>query len=264
MKRRIEMEHSNQVNSSSSLFKVIAGSFQLRKNAEERVAFLGSKGIESFVQTTTISGVMWFRVQAGAFSNRENAESRLDEVKKSGVLDAFITTAGDTSSDENSTEYTILGETTLTAEQMNQFVKKINPQAIELGAHYVTFGKEYGIRGDIAFAQAMHETNFFRFTGVVQPDQNNYSGIGATGGGVQGARFSNPEEGVLAHIQHLYAYASTNPLPNKHPLVDPRFNLVTRGSAPTWVHLNGKWAVPGDGYGQSIITLYERMVNEMK
>lgn len=258
------MEHSSQVHSNSHLFKVIAGSFQLRKNAEERVVFLQSKGIESFVQTTTISGAIWFRVQAGAFSNRENAVGRLEEVKKSGIEDAFITTVRYTSSDENATKYTILGETTLTAEQMNQFVKKINRQAIQLGASYATFGREYGIRGDIAYAQAMHETNFFRFTGVVQPDQNNFSGIGATGGNVRGASFYTPEEGVLAHIQHLYAYASTEQLPNKHPLVDPRFPLVTRGSAPTWIHLNGKWAVPGNDYGQSILTLYERMVNETK
>lgn len=30
--------------------------------------------------------------------------------------------------------------------------------------------------------------------------------------------------------------------------------------APTWVALNGKWAVPGDNYGQSILDLYKRML----
>jgi N-acetylmuramoyl-L-alanine amidase len=255
------MEDSRQGNNNSTLYKVIAGSFNSMKNAEERVVFFQSEGIESFVLTTTISGSIWYRVQAGAFSHRENAEQRLNEVKKSGVEDAFILPFSDTSTEENTTVNSILGEAILTAEQMNQFVLAITPQAIQLGSYYITYGKDYGIRGDIAFAQAMHETDFFRFSGVVQVDQNNFSGIGATGGDVRGARFSSPEEGVLAHIQHLYAYASTNPLPNLHSLVDPRFHLVTRGSAQTWVALNGKWAVPGDGYGQSIINLYERMVH---
>lgn len=158
-------------------------------------------------------------------------------------------------------QFTILGPTFLSPEQMNQFVKKVNPKAPELGEFYQTFGKYYGIRGDVAFAQAIHETDYFRFTGVVQPEQNNYAGIGATGGDVRGARFENEEEGVLAQLQHLYAYATTKPLPNQYPLVDPRFHLVDRGSAPTWTALNGKWAVPGTTYGQSILSLYEKMIH---
>jgi N-acetylmuramoyl-L-alanine amidase len=258
------MENSTNDGHNRLLNKVIAGSFKSRKNAEERVDFLRLKGIQSFIHNTTISGSVWYRVQAGAFSNRQNAEKRLEEVKKSGIQDAFITSFRDTSSSENAPGYHILGETVLTAEQMNHFVKKINPLAIQLGSYYIAFGKDYGIRGDIAFAQALHETDFFRFTGAVQPDQNNFSGIGATGGEVRGARFSSPEEGVLAHFQHLYAYASTKPLPGKHPLVDPRFHLVTRGSAKTWSDLNGKWAVPGDSYGESIIDLYRRMSKETR
>lgn len=247
-------------NESSIIYKVIAGSFKTKENAEQRIVTLQSKGVVSFIYTTTISDSIWYRVQAGAFSNRQNAEKTLDIVRKIGIKDAFILTESDLPSNDPTTAYTILGETTLTSEQMNQYINTINPQAIELGAHYTAIGQDYGVRGDIAFAQAMHETNFLRFTGVVQPDQNNFAGIGAIGGEIQGDRFASPEEGVLAHIQHLFAYASTKPLPDKHPLVDSRFHLVKRGSAQTWVELNGKWAVPGDGYGQSILNLYERML----
>lgn len=95
----------------------------------------------------------------------------------------------------------------------------------------------------------------------MQPEQNNFCGLGATGPNNPGARFETPREGVLAHLQHLYAYASTKPLPNGYLLVDPRFDLVDRGSATTWVGLNGKWAVPGTTYGQSILGLYRRMIN---
>ncbi|MCM3585751.1 N-acetylmuramoyl-L-alanine amidase [Mesobacillus maritimus] len=246
-----------------AVYKVIAGSFKTRENADERVSFLRSKNIDSFVVTLSISGETWYRVQAGAFSSRENAEKRLEEVKKAGVSDAYILSesTSDNSNEEKPSGYSILGKTYLSPEHMNQFVKKINPDAIELGIYYLTFGEYYGIRGDVAFAQAMHETDYLRFTGVVKPEQNNFCGLGATGPDNPGASFETPRDGILAHLQHLYAYASTKPLPDGYPLLDPRFDLVTRGSATTWVGLNGKWAVPGTNYGQSILGLYERMIN---
>ncbi|MUK87602.1 N-acetylmuramoyl-L-alanine amidase [Ornithinibacillus sp. L9] len=75
---------------SDVFYKVIAGSFKSRENAEERVAFLNSRGIDSFVATVTISGEVWYRAQAGAFSTRQNAEVRLNEVKNAGIEDAYI------------------------------------------------------------------------------------------------------------------------------------------------------------------------------
>ncbi|MCM3670506.1 N-acetylmuramoyl-L-alanine amidase [Mesobacillus maritimus] len=253
----------NDDQETGAVYKVIAGSFKTRENADERVSFLRSKNIDSFVVTLSISGETWYRVQAGAFSSRENAEKRLEEVKKAGVSDAYILSesTSDNSNEEKPSGYSILGKTYLSPEHMNQFVKKINPDAIELGIYYLTFGEYYGIRGDVAFAQAMHETDYLRFTGVVKPEQNNFCGLGATGPDNPGASFETPRDGVLAHLQHLYAYASTKPLPDGYPLLDPRFDLVTRGSATTWVGLNGKWAVPGTNYGQSILGLYERMIN---
>lgn len=249
-----------------TIYKVIAGSFKLRENADKRVELLKSAGIDSFVTTTSISGETRYRVQAGAFTSRTNAETRLQEMKNAGIADAFISaeTGGTPPPPEEPTGYSIMGPTSLSPEHMNLFVKTINPNAIEIGKYYLTFGEYYGIRGDVAFAQALYETDYFRFTGLVQPEQNNYAGIGATGPGNPGSSFKTPEEGVLAHLQHLFAYASTDPLPNQYPLVDPRFDLVTRGSAPTWTALNGKWAVPGTTYGQSILELYVRMVNFAK
>ncbi|MED4228224.1 N-acetylmuramoyl-L-alanine amidase [Neobacillus cucumis] len=73
-----------------TLYKVIAGSFQSRENADDRVTYLSSKGIDSFVDTVTISGKIWYRVQAGAYGNRANADDRLNELKKAGITDAFI------------------------------------------------------------------------------------------------------------------------------------------------------------------------------
>lgn len=245
---------------SGTVYKVIAGSFKSKENAEERVSYLRSKGIESFEYSINVSGETWYRVQTGAFSSRENAERRLEEVKKTGIEDAFIIAEGVEANEDEKSGYSVLGKTVLSPEQMNQYVKEINPNALELGNDYLKFGEYYGIRGDIAFAQALHETDFFRFTGVVKPSQNNFCGLGATGSDNSGASFKTPSEGVLAHVQHLFAYASTKPLPEEYRLVDPRFNLVKRGSASTWIELNGKWAVPGNNYGQSILNLYERAI----
>ncbi|QCJ41002.1 N-acetylmuramoyl-L-alanine amidase [Bacillus sp. S3] len=260
-----------------SLYKVIAGSFKSKQNADDCVTILKTKGIESFIVSTMISGAIWYRVQVGAFENRENAEKSLIRLQNAGFTDAFIVsenssrdsgTSGSLPGGQDNqppipipTGLSILGPTLLSPELMNAFVKKINPSAVEVGNHYLTFGEYYGIRGDVAFAQALHETNYLRFTGIVKPEQNNFAGLGATGQDNSGASFKTPEEGVLAHLQHLYAYAVTNPLPAKYPLADTRFNLVARGSAPTWIALNGKWAVPGSSYGQSIVDLYGKMID---
>ncbi|UJL46274.1 N-acetylmuramoyl-L-alanine amidase [Virgibacillus sp. NKC19-16] len=79
-----------QEDDSGSIYRVIAGSFQSKSNAEERVDFLNSNGIDAFVDSITISGRTWYRVQAGAFSSRENAEDHLNTVKNAGIEDAYI------------------------------------------------------------------------------------------------------------------------------------------------------------------------------
>lgn len=151
----------------------------------------------------------------------------------------------------------IMGPSVATAEQMLRFARRVNPNfPEELPRLYLQIGEKYNIRGDIAFAQMIKETGYHRFTGDVNPNQHNYAGIGAVGGGARGASFATPEEGVRAHIQHLFAYATIKALPAGEKLVDPRFHLVTRGIAPYWEDLNGRWAVPGHNYGQEIVAIY--------
>ncbi|MFG6115357.1 N-acetylmuramoyl-L-alanine amidase [Halobacillus sp. MO56] len=246
------------------LYKVIAGSFKNRTNAENRVQYLATHNIDSFIVPTTISGEQYYRVQAGAYSQRENAEQQVQKLKSIGITDAFILTEGEVPSPPPSTpeeRFTIQGDIHLNPCQLEEFVKTINPDAPDLGAYYMEYGEIYGIRADVAYAQAIHETDYFRFTGVVDDKQNNFAGIGATGPDNPGASFATPAEGVHAHIQHLYAYASSEPIPNGYTKVDPRFDLVNRGSATTWTQLNGKWAVPGNNYGQSIISIFRRNIN---
>jgi hypothetical protein len=65
------------------------------------------------------------------------------------------------------------------------------------------------------------ETNYLSYKtgsgrwGDVDPKQNNFAGIGTTGGGVPGDSFPDVSSGVLAQMQHLVAYSGervSNPL----------------------------------------------------
>lgn len=139
---------------------------------------------------------------------------------------------------------------------------KLSVPLLELADLFLEEGATEGIRGDIAFCQSIKETGWFRFGGQVLPEQNNFAGIGATNNSPmgKGAWFESARLGVRAQIQHLKAYANDEALVNE--CVDPRFGLVTRGAAGNkWTGLNGRWAVPGKGYGESILALWEEMYN---
>lgn len=74
-------------------------------------------------------------------------------------------------------------------------------------------GEAWRVRWDYAFFQMIVETNALSFRrgngdpGDVKPRQNNFAGIGTTGGGVPGDSFPDVRTGVMAHIQHLVAYS---------------------------------------------------------
>ncbi|WP_158289668.1 glucosaminidase domain-containing protein [Paenibacillus flagellatus] len=157
----------------------------------------------------------------------------------------------------------ILGASVANAFQMGEYLRRINPAAPNYASLYLEIGASYGVRGDLAFAQSLKETGFWRFGGSVRAEQNNFAGLGATSRTEGGASFATPELGIEAQIQHLYGYATTAPLPGGRPIVDPRFSLLQaaglRGTAPYWEDLNGKWAVPGTNYGQDIVTLWKNI-----
>lgn len=178
-------------------------------------------------------------------------------------------------SDVNADKVAIMGQAEATASQLRELLQANNPDAPDLVDLYLQIGEEYGVRGDIAFCQAAKETGWWKFGGQVLPEQNNYCGLYAlsnpnTGeeslngadssrvwleAGKYGAFFDSPATGVEAQIQHLYAYACTDPLPAGKTLVDPRFNLVRRGAAPYWQDLGGKWA-GSSTYGDSVLNDY--------
>ena len=140
---------------------------------------------------------------------------------------------------------------------------------VHIAKVFFELAPRYGIDPMRAIAQSILETGWFKFVGSsVKAEQNNYCGLGATGGGSSGASFNTIEDGVRAQLQHLFAYGCKDALPNGETIIDPRFSNVTRGIAPYWEQLAGRWAVPGfDGtdaeaamkagntYGQKIATI---------
>ena len=167
---------------------------------------------------------------------------------------------------ENYSDVPIMGEAVATQDQMINYINKRNPDpklncSVENLVHlyYVEAGRE-GIRPDIALCQSIKETGVWAYGGDVVPEQNNYCGLGTTGGGVKGAYFETPQLGVRAHIQHLLSYTSKRP--PRVEIVDPRYELIKKfrpqifGKLTKWTELNGVWAVPGYHYGEDILNLW--------
>lgn len=164
----------------------------------------------------------------------------------------------------STSDTSIIGTPLATQQQCVDYLLRNNPHPNinvspeEIVAYYYEEGEREGIRPDVAFCQALKETGFFRYGGDVIPEQNNFCGLGTTGGGVKGEFFATPQLGVRAHIQHLLAYSSTR-RPTM-PVVDPRYSIVRQAygsrTLGTWQDLNGRWAVPGRYYGQEILSMF--------
>jgi len=154
----------------------------------------------------------------------------------------------------------IMGHGNTSEVQLMMFLKSRNEQALQdfpdLPRLYREEASIEGVNYDIAFCQMCVETGFLRFGGDVKPSQNNFAGLGAVGGGAEGAKFPSAQRGVRAQIQHLKAYASVEPLVQE--LVDPRFRFVTRGVAPLVNQLSGRWAADPQ-YGTKILSILRQL-----
>lgn len=164
----------------------------------------------------------------------------------------------------------IFGQAMVSEEQCVAHLLKHNPtpkisvSPKALVSYYYTEALHEGIRPDVAFAQALKETGYFRYGGTVKPEQNNYCGLGTTNSKTKGAFFASARLGVRAHIQHLLAYATTKR--PKLAIVDPRYQTIRelygKRTFSSWTDLNGRWAIPGKTYGQSILQVFQQIANE--
>lgn len=147
----------------------------------------------------------------------------------------------------------------------------------EIAKAFFKLAPKYQIDPLMAIAQSILETGWFKYEqSAVTPDQHNYCGMGVVTNGIKGASFDTIEDGVTAQLQHLFAYGCKDVLPSDEVILDPRFKLVTRGIAPYWQQLAGRWACPGydttkytipadamaagNTYGQKIRNIYESLV----
>ncbi|MGG7213295.1 N-acetylmuramoyl-L-alanine amidase [Clostridium nigeriense] len=173
----------------------------------------------------------------------------------------------------NDSKTKIMGTGSLDRAQMINILRRNNSKLdLKYIVDFVDFtikeSQIEGINHDIVFSQMMHETGYLKFGGDVKFEQNNFAGIGATGNGNPGYTFESVEIGIRVVVQHLKAYASTEPL--KQDVVDPRFKYVTRGSALYLEHLGipenpeGYGWATAKGYGYNILNIVSEAGKESK
>lgn len=159
-----------------------------------------------------------------------------------------------------------------TAGRLTAFLQDRNPRLAakfnNIAADYIRHGRDLGIRWDFAFFQMVVETNSLKYTGDVSPRQNNFAGLGATGGGVKGESFRTVSDGVRAHLQHLMLYAGVrvdDPVADRTRkvqswrILDKWRNRI--GRPITYGDVGSKWAPADRGYAadmQSIADAFYR------
>jgi hypothetical protein len=156
-----------------------------------------------------------------------------------------------------------------------QFLKAQNsrllPKFDNIADWYKKHGEANRVRWDYAFFQMLLETNYLKFKnaagqGDVDPKQNNFAGIGTTGGGVPGDAFPDVSTGVLGQMQHLMAYSGErvdNPVGRrtreKQDEIIQRSKML--GRSVTFKDLTRRWAVD-PRYGSSIAHVAGRFTAE--
>ena len=133
-------------------------------------------------------------------------------------------------------------------------VNGVDPQRI--AKWYIEIGNSEGVRGDLALAQAIHETGYFHDPTGRWARQNNPAGIAVSHDNSPGASFSSPQDGILAQIQLLKRYAMGNDV----KLNNPEVGLRAGASATTLSGLQGTWATATD-YFSKVSNIYTSMLS---
>jgi hypothetical protein len=145
----------------------------------------------------------------------------------------------------------------------------LDPRFEGVATQYMRHGEELGIRWDIAFFQMMLETGGLRFGGDVKPSQNNFAGLGASGGGARGESFTDVSTGVKAHLQHLLMYAGDhidNPVAERTRKVQ-EWGVLTDWQKSidgpmTYTLVAKQWAPTSRNYVRDVSTITDGFYNE--
>jgi len=159
----------------------------------------------------------------------------------------------------------ILGAAVVTDEQACYWaLDKAAPLwfACPLARAYWRLAPLIGVRPEVAYMQAAHETGFGKFGRAVTREHNNFCGLkvakpGADDAADSHARFPTLEVGVLAHLEHLALYAGAPGFPRTQP-VDTRHFPYLHGTAPKVENLSGRWA-PSPSYHEKIVAWLEEL-----
>lgn len=159
-------------------------------------------------------------------------------------------------------------------DQISRRGYQIHPPHRKIAKWYRHHGETQRVRWDYAFFQMALETNFLSFRrsngkrGDVHPSQNNFAGLGTTGGGVPGDRYPDASTGVLAQIQHLVVYSGQRlrrPTGHrtrlKQNVILQSVRKIVRRRPVTFADLAGRWAADRR-YGRSIQRLAERFYTQ--
>jgi hypothetical protein len=223
--------------------RALTDAYRDRDDRERAVA-------EAARQVADVEGMVWLSEQALLAADREHRTARAQNAL------VFYDPA-----DEDRWQLEIVGESVLTADEITAWFDYVGVTSraaapvADLARWYIEEGTIEGLRGDVAFAQAVLETGSFTNRDTIL--YNNYAGIGHCDSCPSGFPFETPQEGVRAQIQLLKSYVFEEP-EYAHPLVDRRLRGPA-GCCQTWNELGGVWAsVPH--YGPIVLTVYRSML----
>ena len=163
----------------------------------------------------------------------------------------------------------ILGPSLLSAGDLAAFVRarggtpQLSVSLEALAQIYIEESAAVGVRGDVAWAQSILETGWFEFAkSMVDPEDNNFAGVGACDTCKGGFSFPDARSGVRAQMQLLRVYVDDGVGRDSlgKPLLLPgTLRLSFRGDVQSWWDLTGTWAT-ANTYGNRVYDLYNRMV----
>ena len=145
---------------------------------------------------------------------------------------------------------------------------KLDAKFDVVATEYMRHGEALQIRWDYAFFQMLLETGYLTYTGDVKPSQNNFAGLGATGGGARGESFKDVSTGVRAHLEHLKMYSGEKV---ENPVAERTRNIQDWGVLDSWqktikgpmtfAQLAKQWAPTSRGYARDIDSVAQRFFN---
>lgn len=197
-------------------------------------------------------------VEAGDQERLASSQQQLGAAQRA-MRTALVALAGPTSSG-----LSIIGGSALNASQLvswynsQGYVNFTSVSIRQLATWYIQTGQNEGVRGDVAFAQAILETGGFGSPDAVY--LSNFAGIGHCDSCAAGWDFPSPQAGVVGQLQLLRIWAGGGGSPAPVLAAITPANQPLAGCCATWESLTGEWATD-PYYGSEILGIYQGMLD---